>query len=85
MRFDRVKEKQSIIYIFFYFNEVDIIHLFLAYLVNSQNYATGCRLQHNALLPEAARRTELSTVPRGIVLTILPNRHDITVLLHNGT
>ena len=27
---------------------------------------------------------ELSTVPRGIVLTILPNRHEITVLLHNG-
>ena len=25
---------------------------------------------------------ELSTVPRGIVLTILPNRHEITVLLH---
>ena len=27
---------------------------------------------------------ELSTVPRGIVLTILPNKHEITVLLHNG-
>ena len=25
---------------------------------------------------------ELSTVPRSIVLTILPNRHEITVLLH---
>ena len=28
---------------------------------------------------------ELSTVPRGIVLTILPNKHEITVLLHNGS
>ena len=27
---------------------------------------------------------ELSTEPRGIVLTILPNKHEITVLLHNG-
>ena len=27
--------------------------------------------------------TELSTVPRGIVLTFLPNKHEITVLLHN--
>ena len=27
---------------------------------------------------------ELSTVLRGIVLTILPNKHEITVLLHNG-
>ena len=28
---------------------------------------------------------ELSTEPRGIVLTILPNRHEITVLLHSVT
>ena len=27
---------------------------------------------------------ELSTVPRGIVSTILPNKHEISVLLHNG-
>ena len=27
---------------------------------------------------------ELSTVPRGIVLTILPNKHERTFLLHNG-
>ena len=68
------------------------IQLFHACLVNSQNYATRCRGQLNALLPEAARPRgrgqlciELSTVPRGIVLTILPNRHEITVLLHNRT
>ena len=46
-------------------------------MVNSQNYATRCPGQLNALLPEAA--VELSTVPRGRVLTILPNRHEITV------
>ena len=37
-----------------------IIQLFHACLVNSQNYATKCRGQLNALLPEAAR-------PRAIV------------------
>ena len=67
----------------------DSIQLFHVCLVNSQNYATRCFGQLNALLPEAARPRamciELSTVPRGIVLTILPNRHEITVLLHNGT
>ena len=36
------------------------IQLFHACLVNSQNYATRCRGQFNALLPEAAR-------PRAIV------------------
>ena len=38
----------------------DSIQLFHACLVNSQNYATRCRGQLNALLPEAAR-------PRAIV------------------
>ena len=37
-----------------------IIQLFHACLVNSQNYATRCHGQHNALLPEAVR-------PRAIV------------------
>ena len=67
----------------------DSIQLFHACLVNSQNYATRCRGQLNALLPEAARPRaivlELTTVLRGVVLTIVPNRHEITVLLHNGT
>ena len=34
---------------------VNSIQLFHACLVNSQNYATRCRGQLNALLPEAAR------------------------------
>ena len=34
---------------------VHSIQLFHACLVNSQNYATRCRGQLNALLPEAAR------------------------------
>ena len=42
------------------FEETNIIQLFHACLVNSQNYATRYRGQLNALLPEAAR-------PRAIV------------------
>ena len=45
---------------FFMLNSFEIIQLFHACLVNSQNYATRCRGQLNALLPEAAR-------PRAIV------------------
>ena len=52
----------------------NIIQLFHACLVNSQNYAPRCGGQLNALLPKA---------PRGVVFTILPNRHEITVLLPN--
>ena len=65
------------------------IQLFHACLVNSQNYATSCRGQLNALLPEAARPRAIVHWAvhgtKGIVLNILPNRHEITVLLHNRT
>ena len=54
------------------------IQLFHACLVNSQNYATRCRGQLKAE-GRGQLCIELSKVPRGIVLTILPNKHKITV------
>ena len=48
------------IYNYSVFSGLGNIQLFHSCLVNSQNYATRCRGQLNALLPEAAR-------PRAIV------------------
>ena len=65
------------------------MQLFHACLVNSQNYASRCCGQLNALLPEAVRPRAIEHLAahgtEGHGVTILPNRHEITVLLPNQT
>ena len=58
---------------------IDFIRLFLGNYQNCLVCLKSSRGQLYALLPDAVS-LGLSMVPRGMVLTILPNRHEITVL-----